>query len=131
MKDIDLEPLRAAIRKYKMMELWGDSFRDITAQERKTRANKKALEARDIYMRLMISGRKKRWSMFRDQVNDFFGSNVERMTAAEIENTCQLFYQSWAVKKALGLRTSTRHTAQAIGGKHWQAWGKTDSGQVC
>jgi hypothetical protein len=93
--DIDLELLRSAIRHYKMMDIWGDSVRDISIDEKRARARKRAIEAKDAFIRLM-----------RSASND--GSPK---------------YRIWAVKKALGLRTSTRYTAQAIGGKHWRGWG--------
>ena len=94
-ESIDLEPLRAAIRQYKMMDIWGDSVQELSQIERQARARSRALEAKDTYVRLMRSSR----------------------------NTGKHDYREWAVRKALGLRTSKRYTAQATGGKNWQAWG--------
>ena len=92
---IDLEPLRAAIRQYKMMDIWGDSIQELSPDERRARAQRRALEAKDFYLRLMRSPK----------------------------NNGEYDYREWAIKKALGLRTSKRYTAQATGGKNWQAWG--------
>lgn len=93
---LDLDPLRNAIRHYGMMGIWGDSIQELSADERRARAQARALEARDVYIRLMRSARN-------DGTDD---------------------YQGWAIKKALGLRASKGYTAQATGGKNWQAWGK-------
>ncbi len=95
LKPVDLEPLRWAIRQYKMMEIWGDSITEISADERRERSRSRALDARDSYVKLMQSPR----------------------------NNGSAEYQFWAIKKSLGLRTSSRHTAQPTGGKNWKAWG--------
>ena len=47
LKPVDLEPLRWAIRQYKMMEIWGDSITEISADERRERSRSRALDARD------------------------------------------------------------------------------------
>ena len=93
---VDLEPLRSAIRQYKMMEIWGDSISELSIDERRVRSRSRALEAKETFVRLMISS----------------------------SNNRTLGYHDWAVKTALGLRTSKMHTAQAVGGKHWRAWGR-------
>lgn len=95
---VDLEPLRKEIRRRHLMEAWSDTLFPISKEERIARAHKRALEARDIYIRLMSSKRNDRSPK----------------------------YQDWALKKALGLRTFRGYTAQAIGGRHWRAWGKKE-----
>src|SRR5690606_11223995 len=98
MSTIDLEPLRQEIRRRRLMETWSDSLFPKSKEDRLEKARKRALEARDAYIRIMSSSR-----------ND--GSEK---------------FREWALKKALGLRTFRGYTAQAIGGRHWRAWGKEE-----
>lgn len=92
---VDVEPLRLAIRKCKMMAIWGDSISELTSTERTARARSRALEVKQSFIALMTSS----------------------------SNDRSYDYLEWAIKTALELRTSKRHTAQAIGGKHWRSWG--------
>ncbi len=96
---LSLKPLQDAIQKYKMMEIWGDSLYELSTEERCERSQKRALEARYIYIRLMRS----------------------------VINNGTYEYQEYSIKNALGLRIRSGYTAQAIGGKHWQSWGREKS----
>lgn len=99
---VDLEPIRNAIRKYKMMEIWGDSLFEQPDEVRRNKARLRALEAKDTFLRLMTSS----------------------------SNDGSYGYLEWTIKTSLGLRTSKMHTAQAVGGKHWRAWGTTGNSET-
>ena len=73
----DLEHLRKAIRENHMMESWKDSLFEKTEEEQIQRARKRALEARDTFLRIMNS----------------------------TKNDGTLEYQQWAIRTALGLPT--------------------------
>lgn len=100
MDTVDLEPLRQEIRRRKLMEIWRDSLRPMSEAQRTEKARKHALEAKHTYERIMTSVRNDGSAKFRD----------------------------WAIRKALGLRTTRGYTAQPTGGKHWRAWGKREAG---
>lgn len=78
--EVDLEPLRVAIRKNKLMKQWQPKKSQKSVVEKKEVARKRALEARDGYIRIMTSDK-----------ND--GSKD---------------YQLWALRKALGLPADTK-----------------------
>lgn len=91
---IDLEPLRQAIRDHNMMAIWREST--ISEHESPEEyANKKAFESKRKFERIMSSSK-----------ND--GTNQ---------------YLIWAINASLNLKLTRGHSAQAIGGKHWQSWG--------
>ena len=94
MNDYELRPLRDAIKQFDMLKIWGESIHDLTAPQQEARAMKRRLEAEGTFLKLIRSS----------------------------ENPGGKVYEDWAVRKALGLRSSKRHTAQATGGKNWQAW---------
>ncbi|WP_025915536.1 hypothetical protein [Herminiimonas sp. CN] len=95
---VSLEPLRAAIRHYSMTDIWRDGIGERTLEESYARGVKRVLAARDMYLRLMSN-------------QPDFDSDFRR----------------WAIKKALGLRTSTRYSAQPTGRKLWRGWGASPS----
>ena len=93
-KKIDLEPLRHAIRQNNMMAVWRES----TISEYESpdeHANKKALESKRKFEQIMSS--------------------------AKNDGTKE--YLTWAINTSLNLKLTRGHSAQAIGGKHWQSWG--------
>jgi len=96
MKNIDLQPLRNAIRRHRMMDVWSASIAPLTDAQKKEKAVKHALEAKEAYLKMMRSSK-----------ND--GSDR---------------YKDWALQKALGLRAKKGYTAQATGGKYWKGWGR-------
>jgi len=98
-EDVDLEPLRQAIRQYKMMEVWRDGLFVRNEEQGRQRAIAKALEAKEMYTNLMCSKK----------------------------NEGSYDFQLWAIKKTLGLRVRRGYTAQATGGKHWRSWGKVEA----
>jgi hypothetical protein len=95
----DITPLENAIVEYKMESTWGDSFEPLTEEQSKAKISTRRNEAINTFSKIMRSK----------------------------NNDGGFKYQDWAVKKTLGLRTHRGYTAQAIGGKHWQSWGRKPS----
>ena len=93
-KQVDLEPLRIAIRKHRMMMLWKYGVLS-ESESPEEHASKKAMVAKRTFEQIMCSPK-----------ND--GSND---------------YLEWAINTALNLKTTRGHSAQAIGGKNWKSWG--------
>lgn len=92
---IDLEPLRKAIRKHNMMEIWRESTLS-KYESPEEHANQKALESKRMFEQIMSS----------------------------VKNDGTEEYLTWAINTSLNLKLTRGYSAQAIGGKHWQSWGQ-------
>lgn len=77
-----------------IVEVWRDSWQELTDDERHARAKCRYKAALAMFRKLMLPTQR-----------------------------YKLDYREWAIHKALDLRTSSRHTAQPTGGRNWRSWG--------
>lgn len=93
----ELVPFVDAIKRYDMLDIWGGGVGEDSENIKLMRATSKAIKARDQYLRILHN---------RDEFS--------------------IEFQDWAIKKALGLRTSKKYTAQPTGGQNWRLWGSRE-----